>query len=167
MAKQFEAPIPGESLTGNPKKYPWERPPEISDPKEALGMHMARLAKPDVMDGTLAMLEAGVPLKDLTLGILRVAVSEGYHSPDISLMVAPAMHEYIKRTADEVGIEYDEGLVDEEGVRKADDIKTLIKTRRLMSEKISAEEEPILDEEPVEEMVEEVPKQGLMARRTK
>ena len=166
MAKQFEAPIPGESLTGNPKKYPWERPPEISDPKEALGMHMARLAKPDVMDGTLAMLEAGVPLKDLTLGILRVAVSEGYHSPDISLMVAPAMHEYIKRTADEVGIEYDEGLVDEKAEASASRAKASMTASSQLKKKLKELPEEVKEEAPVEEMIEETPKQGLMTRRT-
>ena len=27
----FDAPIPGQSLTTEPKNYPWERPPEMSD----------------------------------------------------------------------------------------------------------------------------------------
>ena len=30
----LKAPIPGQSLTDEPKNYPWENPPEITDPEE-------------------------------------------------------------------------------------------------------------------------------------
>jgi len=46
MKKAFEAPIPGQSLTGRPKNYPWERPPEITDPEVATQMHLMRLSDP-------------------------------------------------------------------------------------------------------------------------
>ena len=31
----FEAPIPGQSLTGEPRQYPWESPPQIDKPEDA------------------------------------------------------------------------------------------------------------------------------------
>jgi len=40
MADVFSAPIPGQSLTDTPKNYPWERPAEITDPREAIKFHL-------------------------------------------------------------------------------------------------------------------------------
>ena len=34
MASFLEAPIPGQSLTDEPKNWPWENPPEMVDPDE-------------------------------------------------------------------------------------------------------------------------------------
>ena len=31
----FDAPIPGQSLTDTPNKWQWEKPPVVTDPKEA------------------------------------------------------------------------------------------------------------------------------------
>ena len=39
----FDAPIPGQSLTSEPKNAPFERPPEIVNPEEALMVHLKRL----------------------------------------------------------------------------------------------------------------------------
>lgn len=112
--QSFEAPIPGESLTSAPKAAPWERPPEIVDPEEAIEMHLSRLSDPERMQSVVDALELGVDIKSLTTGLLRSAVANGIHTVDVSLLVAPVVHEFIKKTAEDAGIEYDEGLVDEE-----------------------------------------------------
>lgn len=106
----FEAAIPGQSLTTAPGRFPYERPPEISDPEEALQMHLTRLAEEDKVSSLVDMMELGIDVKTLTEGILRSAVAEGIHSVDTSLIIAPAIHEFIKQTAEDAGIEYDEGL---------------------------------------------------------
>ena len=31
----FDAPIPGQSLTDEPGNYPWEHPPQYTNPEEA------------------------------------------------------------------------------------------------------------------------------------
>ena len=36
----FEAPIPGQSLTNEPKNYTWENPPKFIYPEDALIWHM-------------------------------------------------------------------------------------------------------------------------------
>lgn len=158
---EFDAPIPGESLTGMPKKYPWERPPEITDPKEALRSHVDHLNNPEVMDNVLTLVEAGVPVKELTMGILRGAVSRGLHSPDISLIIAPVIHEKIKVTADKLGVEFEEGLVDKEAETEAEEVRQLLKTRSYLKKELP---EPEI-EEKVEEVEEDTGKKmGLMAR---
>jgi len=120
MISEFTAPIPGESLTGAPGARPWERPPEITDPEEAIQMHLLRLSKKEMMTDILDALELGIDVVTLTEGILRSAVAEGIHSVDVSLISGPVVHEYIKSLADRAGVEYEEGLVDkkEEAAKK-------------------------------------------------
>ena len=44
----LQAPIPGQSLTDEPKNFPWENPADISEPNEALMYHIERINKPAV-----------------------------------------------------------------------------------------------------------------------
>jgi hypothetical protein len=110
----FNKPIPGESLTSKPKNAPYENPPEITDPEEALQVHLARLTDTKRMDKIMGLLDIGVDIQTMTEGILRSAVMNGVHSIDVSLIIAPVIHEYIKLTADQVGIDYKEGFEDDE-----------------------------------------------------
>lgn len=112
--RPFEAPIPGESLTETPGNRPYERPPEIVDPEEAIQMHLTRLTNPKKMQAVVDLLELGMDIRSMTTGILRSAVAEGIHTVDVSLLIAPVIHEFIKNTAVEAGIEYEEGFVNEE-----------------------------------------------------
>ena len=76
---QFDRPIPGQSLTTTPKGAPYERPPELSDPVDALEAHLDNLMKDGAMEDVLFFLEEGVDLVTLVEGILRSAVMEGIH----------------------------------------------------------------------------------------
>ena len=127
----FDAPIPGQSLTSPPKQHPYERPPEISDPKEALGKHLANLSKPGKVESITNALRMDIDIKTLTNFILRSAVANGVHSIDVSMVIAPAIHQFIKKTADDVGVEYNEGLVDKE---------EKIKNRKLIEKEIAYKE---------------------------
>lgn len=185
--RQFDAPIPGQSLTGSPKAYPWERPPEMVDPEQVVMYYLERLNQDEPIEGIVDALELESTVRELTEGILRVGVAEGLHSIDVSLIVAPVLHEFIKSVADEVGIEYDEGLEDKKA--KAAREKEISKGKKaVMLEKLKKERqagksskasvdtdnlEMALSDAPIEsemglDMVEEVeaPK-GLMARRSK
>ena len=92
---QLDRPIPGQSLTTTPKGAPYERPPELTDPIDALEAHLDNLMKDGAMEDVLFFLEEGVDLVTLTEGVLRSAVMEGIHSVDVSLIIAPALHEFI------------------------------------------------------------------------
>jgi hypothetical protein len=106
----FTAPIPGQSLTDEPKNYPWENPPEITDPEEAIAMHISKLNDPEVMDNLIDLLDLGFPVRALAESILTSSVAGGWHSIDVSLVIAPFMHEHIKSIANEAGVDYVEGL---------------------------------------------------------
>ena len=63
--RALQAAIPGQSLTDEPRNFPWERPPEIVDPDEAIRYHIDRVSKEDVIDNIFFALEFGVPVKKL------------------------------------------------------------------------------------------------------
>lgn len=166
MRQPFQAPIPGQSLTMAPGSMPFERPPEITDPEEAIQMHLTRLNSPEMKQDILDMLELDIPVRQLTEGILRSAVAEGVHTIDTSLIVAPVIHEFIRLTAKAAGIDFDEGLVDKKEEARKRKAITVAKAKKMVEkfknekpkEKV-AEPELTTEEAPVEP-------QGFMKRRT-
>lgn len=171
--RTFDAPIPGQSLTDTPKNAPYERPPETADPMEAIDMHLANLTKDGAMEDVLYFLEMGVDLQTMVQGILRSGVVAGIHSLDVSLIIAPVIHEYIKGFAEAADLEFDEGFEDKEGkeiityrrdVARAKKVLDELREKEGMAPMPEPDMEPEMEpEEP--EMVEEEPvKTGLMAR---
>ena len=73
----FSAPIPGQSLTSEPKNSPWENPAQFADPESALLYHMDRLKKPKKIESVAGLLTLGLDVVTLVEGILRAAVIEG------------------------------------------------------------------------------------------
>lgn len=106
----LKAPIPGQSLTDEPKNYAWENPPEITDPEEAIAMHMSKFNDPEVIDNMIDLLDIGFPVRALTESILTASVAAGWHNIDVSLIVAPFLHEHIISMANEAGVSYVEGF---------------------------------------------------------
>tara|TARA_R100001377_G_scaffold45007_1_gene25695 strand:+ start:3167 stop:3721 length:555 start_codon:yes stop_codon:yes gene_type:complete len=180
----FSAPIPGQSLTSEPKNSSWENPPLITEPEEALLWHLEKLESPKRIEGIGGLLVLGLDLVTLTEGLLRTAVADGVHSIDISLIIAPVIHEYIKGIADASNVDYEEGIENEdeeldlsslqmtlrkkEAQKILDDIKSNkdIDLSTLEEPVDSMEEEPMINSEP---QVVDIPPQenkpmGLMSR---
>jgi hypothetical protein len=115
MIDLFGAPIPGQSLTTEPKNAPYENPPEIVDPEEALMFHLDRLSDPDRMEAILMLLENDAPVSILADNILRNAVAGGMHTVDVSLIIKKPVEEWIAGTAKEVGVPFLTGYEKEDG----------------------------------------------------
>ena len=172
--RTFDAPIPGQSLTDTPKNAPYERPPETADPMEAIDMHLDNLTKDGAMEDVLYFLEMGVDLQTMVQGILRSGVVAGIHSLDVSLIIAPVIHEYIKGFAEAADLEFDEGFEDKEGKEIITYRRDVARAKKVLDElrkeegmpEPEMEPEMELEMEPEEpEMMEEEPvKTGLMAR---
>lgn len=101
----LSAPIPGQSLTDTPKNYPWENPPQMADYEEVTKYYIGRLANQDVMDDLAVLFEGGMPITPLVESITTMGVMEGMHSIDVSLIVAPVLHAFIKAAMLEYGID--------------------------------------------------------------
>ena len=183
----FNAPIPGQSLTSEPRNYAWENPPEFTNPEEALLFHMDRLKDPSKVKAIAGLLVLGLDVVTLTEGIMRGAVADGRQSVDVSMLLGPIIHEYIVGVADAAGIDYDEGLEEEdidverikysvrseeakkilEEIKSGDDID-LSDMGSAMPEGMDMQEDTadIIEEEPEEMVVEEEKMMGLMSRGT-
>ena len=171
---QFDRPIPGQSLTTPPKAAPYERPPDVTDPREALELHLDNLMKEGAMDDILFFLEEGLDLVTLVEGILRSAVMEGIHSIDISLIIAPVLHEFIKGAALRAGIDFEEGFENKKAKQAITYSRNVSRAKRMLKE-LRGEDKPdpmsLEDtempepQETMEQPMEEPEQQGLMARR--
>ena len=169
----FEAPIPGQSLTNEPKNYTWENPPKFIYPEDALIWHMERLEEPERIKSIFHFLKLGVDVVTLVESITRNAVAKGFHTIDVSLIISPVIHEYIVGIAEVAGIEFNEGLDEEEpdgeelayDIREKEALKILAELKKNKEPNLDALEESIPENPSVvqEEMPEEKP-QGLMAR---
>ena len=109
MSELLNAPIAGQSLTDTPKNYPWERPAEISDPREAIKFHMDGLSSPEALDNIVELIQMGVPLRALAKTALTTAQMEGIHSVDVSLIIGDVVFEELVSIAEEAGLDYKTG----------------------------------------------------------
>ena len=161
----FSAPIPGQSLTTEPKGFPWERPPEITDPEEAIQYHLARISEPEMLEGILDLIEVEeLDVKTLTSGIMRGAVAQGMHTIDVALLVAPVVHEFIKQGAIAFGLSPDDGFENkEEKAQYAKAKKTSLAKKMIKEMSPAAAVEAVQEASPVEQVAVEKPK-GLMSR---
>ena len=164
--KITDRPIPGQSLTAEPRSQAFERPPEVVDPIEALDLHLDNLSKEGAMEDAMYFLEAGLDLVTLVQGILRSAVMEGIHTIDVSFIIAPVVHEYIKGFADAAGVQYEEGFEDKQGKQALSYRRNAAAAKEMMKQLDDEEPMDMAMEEPEEpSMVTEKPKKaGLMAR---
>jgi hypothetical protein len=169
--KQFDAPIPGQSLTKEPRNAPWERPPETSSPDEAIVHHLTRMGTPKVLDSILDGVGQGIPVSMLTDLLLTGAVAQGIHSIDISMMIAPVIQDYIVNLLEEEGVEFKEFFEDnkDEDIRKSIALSAALTGLKNKKPEGSDEDDNGMEEEPEsveEEVMEAEPKRGggLMAR---
>ena len=191
MADVFSAPIPGQSLTDTPKNYPWERPAEITDPREAIKFHLDGINRPEALDNIIEMLQLGIPVNALSKTALTTAQMEGIHSVDVSLIIGDVIKEELISIAEEAGIDYVTGDEPSEmdikekeeqevlallrkKIDEADEmdagVEMMQQTADMMAdqeeepqEDIEAEAEPMMMQEEQEETMPQEPR-GLMAK---
>ena len=178
MSEVFNRPIPGQSLTDEPKNYPWERPPEITNPNEVIRYHLDRISDPEVIDNVFFALDMGIPVKILTDSMMTGAVGKGVHSIDNSLLVERTVRKAVMKMADAAGVQYKETFDDEELsatekaamlVRAVD--KTPEEERdegyellKEMSDTATSEAEPSEETEMMDDVMSEDKPKGLMER---
>ena len=164
------AAVPGQSLTDYPKNYPWERPPEITDPGEAIKFHIDRISDEDVIDNVLDLLEFGIPAKTLSESMMTAAVGSGIHSIDVSLIIEPIVRDFMMKAADMAGVKYKEAFkpkeltLDERASLFDEAVASIPEDERDKGFEVVKEAAESMKEEPVKEETKEEPK-GLMARQ--
>jgi len=163
----FDAPIPGQSLTAELGSRPWQSKPQYTTVDEAIKYYMDRLTSDEFMDQVLDVLEMGVSVVDIADSIQTASVMEGLHTIDVGVLVSPVIAEMIMFIADSADIKYVTGLdnPEKDKVSPAKISKIIKELREEMDEKEMDEEETEVTDTEEEMSIQEEPK-GLMSRRS-
>lgn len=138
-------PIPGQSLANDPKNpYPWEQPPEFTDPQRAMLQIFETLTEKDTLSNTLLSLVKGVSVIDISSIVLYTGFLEGKWNPDLmTLLMEPTMY-MVMYLGDQAGINYDmdskkETNKDEpEGQQQVESLtKSLDELKQIAADKVS------------------------------
>jgi hypothetical protein len=123
----FDAPVPGESLTIAPGNAPWEQPPQFAKIEEALAFYLKKFQDDEMLEEALFLIEEDMPIELLVNSMLMYGEMQGKHTPDMSILIGPIIHEYLKSMADAAEIKYREfqGKTSEE--KKKDKEKNTLK----------------------------------------
>lgn len=147
----FDRPIPGQSLTDEPKNNPWENPAEMSDMMEITKYYVNRLANQDVIDDLATLMKVGVPLKPVVESITTAGTMRGLHSVDAAMNVGPTIHHFLKEAIESMGVKVDEDGIDYEKQSKERELNRL---KMLVANYLS--ENPDDGTDPGKQMLQEV-----------
>ena len=101
------AVIPGQSLTRSvDEPYPWETPPEFSNPREALDDIVGSIMQPEAVKNIVSALAKGGAVADIGTAILYAKFNEGKISPDAMMMLAEPVMYTIMAIGEEANIQY-------------------------------------------------------------
>lgn len=88
----FDAPIPGQSLTEEPGKYPFEQPPEIVDVDQAVEMVIGNIIEdPEATEQVQKLMITGMPIESIVNTIAFTGFSEGKWTPDVAELMKPPL----------------------------------------------------------------------------
>ena len=153
----FDAPIPGMSLTHEVGARPWQTPSQMNTVEEGIDFYISRLVDRNMAGRLLDIIETGVPLTAIAETLTLGGVMQGLHTIDVAVLVNPVLVEVMEGLAKNAEVSYVVG--DEDETEEPD--PTLVK--KAMS-KISQTRDQTEPEEKDNEVPEEEPK-GLMTRR--
>lgn len=170
QAAMMQGPIPGQSLTDEPKAFAWEQPPQINDPEDVLDYYVAKISNPEVSDNVLDMIDLGLPISVVADGMLSRGIMEGIHTVDAKLIVKPQLGMLMKRMAEEAKISYKETMDD----YRDKDAEAKMRRMKKLAAKLAIRDQSKMDEgdvlqqaiaeDIVEEPAAEAAPQGLMAK---
>lgn len=154
----LEGPIPGMSLTTEPGNRPWENPPQLVTVQEAADFYGQRLLEDETQDFIVAALDQGLSVDVIVEQLTTAAVMEGYHTIDVSVLVAPIVRELIMYVGDMNNVKY---VVSYEDMQKAKRVPYTL-AKDIVKEVIQEG----TNREPAEEEPTRPLGRGLMAKRS-
>lgn len=84
----FDGPVAGQSLTNNPETpLPFEQGSEFVALHPALEYVWETLIRPEIYIQSMRLLNQGIPVMDLTRGLLFMGFNDGKWNPDLMMML--------------------------------------------------------------------------------
>lgn len=152
----FDKPIPGQSLTTEPKNVPWEQPPQMAEVDDVARYYIERIANQNVIDDFAALCQADVPLTAIVETVYLTGVSKGLHTLDAGILVAPMIHAFLKAAITDAGVEVREtGGNPEEEVKESERQRFFAVASSYLARNLKDAEEGDPGMQMIEEMVEE------------
>tara|TARA_E500000318_G_scaffold38246_1_gene36870 strand:- start:2651 stop:3166 length:516 start_codon:yes stop_codon:yes gene_type:complete len=155
---EFDAPVPGQSLTGEPKGWAWERPPRFVKVEDAAMFVWDKLHEQEQLERMIILLDVGVSVDSLTKTIVFGGFVEGAYTPDVAALLFPIVQRMIfsiGKKAEVKNIKLSNAKVD--NTKKL--VGDLLKSRNVNEDRLEVFEK---DKEQREEKLEEIQK-GLMS----
>lgn len=106
MAKynNFDAPIPGQSLTDTPGNYPWEHSPNVTRVEDAMMYLTERFTEEENAQNLVSMLKAGVPVEAIARVVLFAGFTEGKWSVDLAILIGEPLMKLIAAIGSRLGL---------------------------------------------------------------
>ena len=106
-AKDSFAPAPpGHSLTQDNSRWAWGKPPNITNPEQALEQAINALKQERIQLEMMKLLVGGASIEMIVEGYLFQAFQEGKFTPDVGLLIKAPLAFYIASIAEEGNIPY-------------------------------------------------------------
>ena len=101
---EFDAPIPGQSLTDTPGNAPWEHPPQYTDPEQILDSLYDKITNGEFTEQLIAMLDAGVPVEAVVRVMVFSGFMQGKFTPDVGFMIVEPLMKLVAAVGIRSGI---------------------------------------------------------------
>ena len=101
---EFDAPIPGQSLTDTPGNAPWEHPPQMTDPEQILEGLYDKITNGEFTEQLIAMLDAGIPVEAIVRVMVFGGFMQGKYTPDVGFMIVEPLMKLIAAVGIRAGI---------------------------------------------------------------
>ena len=106
MSETFEAPIPGQSLTGELGAYPWEQPAKYNTAEEAIDFYISRLANMDISMDLFESINDGLPITTAVDVLVAGGNMDGLHTMDVATLAAPVIAEFMVAVCEKLDLDY-------------------------------------------------------------
>lgn len=98
---RFMKPVPGYSLTQPKGKFPWDSPPEMTDPDQVVTSLIDNLEKPHVQERMVKLMYAGVSIEEITHAVSMAGFMEGKFSVDVGELIKGPVAIYLMGVAED------------------------------------------------------------------
>ena len=98
-------PIPGESFSQEPGLRPYEKPPKITRPDDALGFMLQMINAPKIKEDMFELLDIGISVQTIVSAFVLNAFTEGIITPDVAELIKQPLIQIITDQASKEGIE--------------------------------------------------------------
>lgn len=162
----LDAPVPGMSLTAEPKSRPWRRPSQASTVDDALALYAPIFKNKKANKQLIQQIENGVPLTSIADLLITANTMEGRHTLDVGILIAPILVETMINLAELAEVDYVVGNEDRETPEERTElVKRAMASVSEVSEDIEPEIQPEEEMPPVQDVEPQALRTGLMARK--